>query len=159
MWTGRTGYTQVGQGSSRVPGVNDHYPREANETLTAVSLLCRIFLGQHPVEQPLLMQQAELVGKTPPRWDPEGLSNDVYAWYYGTYALFQLSDQPRGKRIWDAWNRALERALSETRRQDGDARGSWDPLGPWGHSGGRVYSTAMAVLTLEVKYRYTKVLR
>ena len=154
---GRTGYTQVGQGSSRVPGVNDHYPREANETLTAVSLLCRIFLGQDPAHEPLLLQQAELLGKALPGWDPEGLTNDLYGWYYGTYSLFQLSGHPRGKRLWSAWSAALESALAETRRRDGDARGSWDPVGPWGHSGGRVYSTALAVLTLEVRYRYARI--
>ena len=32
--------------------------------------------------------------------------------------------------------------------------GSWDPKGPWGPYGGRVYSTAMAALCLEVYARY-----
>ena len=38
----------------------------------------------------------------------------------------------------------------------GAADGSWDPNGPWGYSGGRVYATATMVLSLEVYYRYTK---
>ena len=42
-------------------------------------------------------------------------------------------------------------------RVDGDAAGSWDPDGPWGMVGGRVYSTALALLTLEVQYRYSRV--
>ena len=37
---------------------------------------------------------------------------------------------------------------------DGCPRGSWDPDGRWGHEGGRIYATALAVLTLEVYYRY-----
>ena len=36
--------------------------------------------------------------------------------------------------------------------------GSWDPLDPWGEEGGRVYSTALMVLCLEVYFRYGKVL-
>ena len=35
--------------------------------------------------------------------------------------------------------------------------GSWDPIGAWGEDGGRVYSTAILVLTLEAYYRYTRV--
>ena len=31
--------------------------------------------------------------------------------------------------------------------------GSWDPSGPWGRYGGRLYSTAISTLTLEVYYR------
>jgi hypothetical protein len=39
---------------------------------------------------------------------------------------------------------------------EGCRRGSWDPMeNLWDHQGGRVYSTALAVLTLEVYYRYT----
>jgi hypothetical protein len=36
--------------------------------------------------------------------------------------------------------------------------GSWDPSGPWGTAGGRVYSTALLTLCLEVTYRYERVL-
>ena len=38
-----------------------------------------------------------------------------------------------------------------------DERGSWDPVGPWGVDGGRVYSTAILAMCLEVYYRYDKV--
>ena len=38
---------------------------------------------------------------------------------------------------------------------DGCERGSWDPNSKWGRQGGRIYSTALAILTLEVYYRYT----
>ena len=30
----------------------------------------------------------------------------------------------------------------------GEERGSWDPVGPWGYAGGRVYATAMMCLAL-----------
>jgi hypothetical protein len=35
--------------------------------------------------------------------------------------------------------------------------GSWDPVGAWGRDGGRVYSTALCALILEVYYRYNNV--
>jgi hypothetical protein len=46
----------------------------------------------------------------------------------------------------------------ESQCKPGASRGSWDPIGPWGFSGGRVYSTAIGVLCLEVYFRYAKVL-
>ena len=39
----------------------------------------------------------------------------------------------------------------------GARTGSWDPIGCWGDDGGRVYSTAMLAMCLEVYYRYPKV--
>ena len=38
--------------------------------------------------------------------------------------------------------------------KEGDGRGSWDPVGQDADVGGRVYSTALSVLCLEVYYRY-----
>ncbi|RKY14435.1 MAG: hypothetical protein DRP63_08530, partial [Planctomycetota bacterium] len=41
-------------------------------------------------------------------------------------------------------------------RRGGCADGSWDPVGKWGMVGGRVYSTALNALTLEIYYRYLR---
>jgi hypothetical protein len=154
--TGRTGYTAMGTLSSRVPGVNDHFPRELTETLTAVGLLSRIFMGQDPKEYPAMIEGADLLLARLPEWDDEGLGCDMYYWYYGTYAMFQMDAYKSG--YWKAWKGAIEKAIVPNQRKDGDCKGSWDPVGPWGFSGGRVYSTALMVLCLEVYYRYAKVL-
>ena len=69
------------------------------------------------------------------------------------YATYQL-----GGREWAVWSRAMEPAIVGSQRRDGDQKGSWDPVGPWGHVGGRVYSTALMTLCLEVYYRYGRVL-
>ena len=61
-------------------------------------------------------------------------------------------------KYWKAWEKAMKPAMVDTQRGDGAAKGSWDPNGPWGHSGGRVYSTATMVLCLESYYRYGRVL-
>ena len=55
-----------------------------------------------------------------------------------------------GGRHWKAWNKALKPAVVDSQRRDGDFMGSWDPAGPWGFEGGRVYSTALMALCLEV---------
>jgi hypothetical protein len=53
----------------------------------------------------------------------------------------------------------MEKAIVENQIKEGCARGSWDPQkDPWGDNGGRVYSTALLVLCLEVFYRYDNVL-
>ena len=150
--TGRVGYLSLGELSSRTPA-NEHFPREASEAMTAVGLLCRLFLGRTPEQDPLLEKHAALVAAKPPRWDPQGFGSDLYAWYYGTYALFQM-----GRPWWPAWEKALQAAVVESQRQDGDARGSWDPICAWGYTGGRVYSTALLTLVLEVHYRYGRLL-
>ena len=50
--------------------------------------------------------------------------------------------------------------LRRPQRQDGNFAGSWDPEPDvWGEDGGRVYMTAMGVLTLEAYYRYTRLIR
>jgi hypothetical protein len=151
--TGRVGYDEEGTASSRVPGVNDHFPTDRTECMTAVGLLTRFFLGQDPREHPIMGKHADLLLKSVPEWDPDGLTNDMYYWYYGSYSMFQM-----GKRHWDNWNKAMKKAVLESQRKDGSSKGSWDPIGPWGYSGGRVYSTALGVLCLEVYFRYSSLL-
>jgi len=150
--SGRVGYQHMGELSSRTTA-NEHYPREKGEAMTAVGLLCRIFLGQKPEDHPILLEHAELLKSRPPVWDPDGHGCDMYYWYYGTYAMYQL-----GKPYWPVWEKAMKAAVVDSQRKDGDCKGSWDPLGPWGWSGGRVYSTAVMTLSLEVYFRYAQVL-
>jgi len=143
--TGRVGYDSPGSTSARVPSVNEQYPVENGEALTAAGLLSRILLGQDRRTTPILQKHAELIVKTLPKW--EALGNDMCYWYFGSYAMFQM-----GGPKWDSWNDALGHAVLESQRHDGAHKGSWDPAGPWGWAGGRVYSTAMMVLTLEAPF-------
>jgi len=100
-----------------------------------------------------MKDHAELLLRTLPEWDPEGCGCDMYYWYYGSFAMYQM-----GGKYWKQWRKALEPAVIGSQRKDGAAKGSWDPVGPWGFSGGRVYSTATMVLSLEAYYRYARVL-
>ncbi len=165
--SGRTGYA-IGEGGGRggLPSRQriylEKFPPHKSEALTAVSLLCRIFMTDtekvsdwkdHP-DYELLRKQADLILKTPPVWDEEGGSCDMYYWYYATFAMNQW-----GGKHWKVWKKAIERALVPNQRRGADNfTGSWDPVGPWGADGGRVYSTAICTLILEVYYRYARVL-
>jgi hypothetical protein len=64
------------------------------------------------------------------------------------------------KEAWSSWRApAVEKLVAAQRaKADGCAAGSWDPwLDPYGAVGGRVYSTAMAVLALQAPTRFPKV--
>ena len=146
--TGRCGYDKRGTPSARIKDRNEEYPLDSSETLTAAALYCRFLMGQRPGLQPVLGQHADLIARRQPEWDPEGFGCDMYGWYYGTYALAQM-----GGNHWKSWARSLAKAALDSQAQAGHEAGSWDPIGPWGFSGGRVYSTAMMVLALEAPYR------
>jgi hypothetical protein len=151
--TGRAGYTKRGEPSSRRAELMDRFPASKTEALTAVALLCRVFLGQEPKTTPVMSLAADTLLKLPPVWDPTSGTIDMYYWYYASFALFQM-----GGRRWETWNRKMTDAVVKSQRQDGNARGSWDPVDPWGEDGGRVYATATMCLCLEVYYRYARVL-
>ena len=174
---GRTGYRQMGEGSSRPRHLIEQFPAEETASLTAVGLLSRLFIADSlgleldavaggSGGDCIALGVERLLEHTPhwptdlrPRGDeslPEGRGGvDHYGWYYGTYALFQLSD--RYPSAWREWERALESAVLPTQRvAPACFVGSWDPIDPWSDQGGRVYSTALMVLCLEAHFRYGK---
>jgi hypothetical protein len=90
-----------------------------------------------------------LLANLPRAEDMEGVN--FYYWYYSTLALYQA-----GGEAWSLWNERLSALLValQVGEEEGTAAGSWDPRGERGNTGGRVYSTALCVLSLEVYYRY-----
>jgi hypothetical protein len=77
---------------------------------------------------------------------------NLYYWYYATLAMYQLQDEH-----WERWNQALQKSLIAAQHKEGDQAGSWDHDAVWGSYGGRVYTTALSTLCLEVYYRYLPV--
>lgn len=64
-----------------------------------------------------------------------------------------------GGRTWKTAMRSVDRLLDE-QREDGRFAGSWDPAGPWtDRTGGRVLATALATMTLQTFYRFTRLVR
>jgi hypothetical protein len=118
--------------------------------LTAVGLLCEQYMHV-PRTNPAMIQGTAFLMQSLP--DPGGHSN-LYYWYYATQVMH---NQPGPD--WDAWNRKMRRTLIDAQCKDNNcANGSWSPKTPqpddWGGSGGRLYMTSLAALTLEVYYRY-----
>jgi hypothetical protein len=153
--TGASGYQKRGEGSSRKVDLLDKFPQAKTEALTAVVLMCRILMHDEPKEVPSMSKAADTILKKLPTWNPADGSIDMYYWYYGSYAMFQLD----GK-YWATWRQKLTDACLKTQRKrtEGNFYGSWDPVDAWGSDGGRVYSTAMMVLCLESYFRYSRVL-
>ena len=116
--------------------------------MTAEAFVCRVFLKQ-PTDAGTIDEMAQfLLQET-----PGSQATNYYYWYYATLAMCQLQDER-----WDRWNEALQRRLLETQRTDGTMAGSWNPNCTWGSYGGRIYSTAMAAMCIEVYYRYLPIL-
>jgi hypothetical protein len=151
---GQVGYNFPGGAPARPEGRQDRFPPEKSQSMTAVGILTRIFLGEDPRTSPMIKKGAELCVQALPTWDPDDGSIDMYYWYYATLALFQV-----GGPHWTKWNKAMKDAIvgHQHGKGSGARRGSWDPIGAWGDDGGRVYSTATMVMCLEVYYRYGKV--
>jgi hypothetical protein len=150
--TGRTGYTKKGELPVRPEGLAQKWPASESESLTAVAMSARIFCDA--TDSPMMKAGAELLAKKLPVWDEAKGSIDMYYWYYGTLAMFQV-----GGEKWDRWNKNLKTVVIDHQRsaKDGCLEGSWDPIDPWGEEGGRVYSTALMTMCLEVYYRYPRV--
>jgi hypothetical protein len=116
-----------------------------SETMTAEALACRVLL-EHPISLDAQQEALQMIMQHLPGTD----TDNVYFWYYATLALFQLQDQN-----WQQWNQALKSRLLETQVPAYQSQaGSWNPDTLWGGYGGRVYSTAVSCLCLEVYYRY-----
>ena len=113
-------------------------------SMTAEALFCKQMLGIKRSNAASVEAAEYLVLRAPKRseWNE-------YYWYYGTLAMYQY-----GGKEWQTWNAALRDQLIAEQRTSGDLAGSWDPHGPWGAYGGRVYSTALSTMCLEVYYRF-----
>ena len=115
-------------------------------SMTAIGTLMRIFRGR-PKTDPTIIKAIEYLAKEGPS------PKDVYYNYYGTQVLFQV-----GGKQWKDWNTRMREYLINSQEKDGHMAGSWwFPGDPSNQTGGRIYVTAMACLTLEVYYRYMPV--
>jgi hypothetical protein len=121
--------------------------RPVDPTMTAEAWVCRQFLGLAP-QGPTSDEAEKYLLDSPPTLD----SFNVYYWYYGTLAMYQ-----RGGAGWERWNIQARDYLVQLQQKAGHKSGSWDPDPTrYGNHGGRLYTTALATLTLEVYYRYLR---
>lgn len=111
-------------------------------TTTAIGLTLMLYLGESPDYTPFYNALTRLGERGP-------LLTNVYHDYYGTLALHH-SRHPS----WDGWNKKLRDYLIAEQATEGHERGSWHFPDRWGDVGGRLYTTAMSIMILEVYYRY-----
>ena len=128
---------------------------QGTDAMIGVGMLVDEFINHQPRSSLVEQGASLLAGKAELPWGEKGAlpESDYYLWYNCTLAMFQAGGGP-----WERWNNALRDHVIE-RQLQGEAceRGSWPPDDRWSDHGGRVYSTALAVLTLEVYYRFQRV--
>lgn len=109
----------------------------------AIGLLCRLELGD--AVQPEVQREAltNLLGRGP--------SNDLYHNFYATQVLYRTKADD-----WRQWNDAMVPLLLKSQAKKGHEAGSWFDGVNGGHgadAAGRLYTTSLATLILEVYYR------
>jgi hypothetical protein len=121
----------------------------ATPSMTAIGILMRLYTG-YPRSTPAMIAGANYIASKGPS------TNDVYFNYYGTQSLCQMESP-----LWPKWNVQLREYLIREQSKNGHEAGSWyfqddDPPG-FNRTGGRLYTTTMSAMTLEVYYRYMPV--
>jgi hypothetical protein len=119
----------------------------ATPTMTAVGLLCRMYLGWRHDNSTLERGIASLAAVGPSR-------DNMYYNYYATQVLHHW-----GGTEWRRWNDVMREQLISSQIARGPAAGSWEPIGPHTRSGGQIYQTTLCLLTLEVYYRHLPMYR
>ena len=122
-------------------GYNEANPKP-RPTTSAIGLSMMLYLGESPHTNGMHLALNRLAERGP------ALTN-IYHDYYGTLALHHARHYE-----WDAWNQVVRDHLVATQEKQGHETGSWHFDDPYGNVGGRLYTTAMAAMTLEIYYRY-----
>lgn len=146
-------------------------------TMTAEALFSRYLLGERPTRLQVEEATVEILGinsRTPSTNElpamltmqdcqnlPGRQVDNLYFWYYASLALRQatsdpvIADSAIVNQSWELWNKNLCTRLLSLQQSGGPESGSWAPESClWGGYGGRVYTTSLAVLCLQVYYRY-----
>jgi hypothetical protein len=118
--------------------------RDGELVASAVGMLMKLYQGRHRnsgtlAEGALFLSEYGMI------------PDDIYYNYYATLVLHH-----RRGAFWPDWNKVMRDSLVAAQATEGHEAGSWhfDNAAGHGRQGGRLYSTAMAIMTLEVYYRY-----
>jgi len=118
-------------------------PGGKRPAIVATGMFCRQLDMVKPTEPEMLESALYLKGHPLNAAKP-----DMYYTYYGTLALYQHQGE-----IWEEWNERMKEILTDLQIKTGENAGSWDVAGGHGNRMGRVVSTAICTLSLEVYYR------
>jgi hypothetical protein len=109
---------------------------------TAIGLLIRMYTGWEHYDPRLQRGVAYLAREGPSK-------TDMYFNYYATQVMHHYNGPS-----WPSWNQEMRDYLVRTQATAGYERGSWFFDDPHGAKGGRLYTTAMCAMILEVYYRH-----
>ena len=123
-------------------GFFGYQTKSKDPTSTAIGLLVQMFLGWDTEHRGMFAGTKYLKKLGPSK-------NNIYFNYYATLTLFHSRHSG-----WDEWNKEMRDYLIQTQSTEGHESGSWFFREKYGNVGGRLYTTAMAVMILEVYYRY-----
>jgi hypothetical protein len=121
--------------------VKQRHGREVTDTMTTVGLLMRLYTGWRRDRDEMATGARYLLDRLPEIGSQTNPKRDTYYWYYATQVMFHM-----GGEYWAAWNARLHPILTKSQIQNGLMAGSWH--------GGRLYVTALNLLSLEVYYRH-----
>lgn len=120
---------------------------------TAIGLLCRMYMGWDKNVPGLARGIAGIADRGPSIGSDQSI--DMYYNYYATQALKHI-----GGRQWKDWNVQMRDFLVKTQEKEGNKAGSWHFNSDHASAkGGRLYTTSLACMTLEVYYRYLPLYR
>ncbi len=119
----------------------------ATPSMTAVGLLCQMYMGWKR-DRPELKAGVEYLSQVGPSRE------NMYYNYYATQVLHHF-----GGEHWEKWNAKMREHLVTTQIKEGPGAGSWNVTDGHGGAGGRIYQTALSIMTLEVYYRHLPLYR
>ncbi len=140
-----------------IRGLNGKDKFEIMPAVTAIGIMSKLFIDRNNKEK-MIVDGIKKIQEYMPKWK-EDRDADFYYWYNASYAMFQF--YPPDSAEWKNWNKSLYDVLVTNKKQnnDGCKSGSWEPVDRWSCKGGRVAITALGALTLEVYYRFTRVVK
>ena len=132
------------EGNGRVGGTFDYTGRGSRPTMTAQGLLCLQLMGMDRNDAKMLAGSEYLMKHLPKR----GRESSYY-YYHANQVMYHMQGD-----YWTAWNVKLREMNVKDQVKSGRHAGSWNPRDNWEKTGGRVFSTSLRLLMLEVYYRH-----
>lgn len=132
------------EGNQPVGGLFGYQTPTPTPAMTAQGLLCLQLMGARRSD-PRLVAGADYLLRNLPQRNVD----TSYYWYHATQVMYHM----QGK-YWKAWNERLRDLLVSTQITQGPMSGTWDPVDAREKTGGRICSTALRLLMLEVYYRH-----
>lgn len=128
---------------------------ESSIAITAAASFARKLLGEKSTSS-IQKKQLEIIKKnkpTSPNPNPQQEVNGIWYLYYG--ALRFSIDKKDHENEWNVWNTLFKNVVIQHRCKTGKRKGSFNPSDIYSSWGGRLCSTAMSILCLQVYYRLT----